>query len=1079
MLRAFAPVPVVELGAKERIQAIFASNEKLYVGLLSGTLKVYSVPAAMGTAASPVLTQAKLLKTIDKFTKKSIEQLAVLEGPKVLSVLSDGYVYLYDLDTFSLQERLHQTKGAFVMATSSTFDFVMPFLPMSSDGKSLGTPSVADIQRSTSRLVVSAKRKLHCYEWQGTELVGSQEISVPERSRSLTFVKPEKLLCGLVTEYFMVDVAASSVSPVFAAGRPVGPLNGTLAGVATTFGDFTSESSASARRAGCALATVLPSDNSVLLVNEFSSAFLSAETDTFMDNKWPIKWHDVPMMLGYSYPYILCVSINCKKLEVRNPVTSTVLQSINFPTLGHLHDGKYPFVASSRQIWQLTMRPFEKQIQMLVEQDQLDEAISLVGILDDSLVADRAEMLRDLKMRKAEELYKMRKFQQAMAVFAEVSAPPERVLSLYPSVITGEHPQEDIAAEDVPATNGVTEENGTVAEKPISEHDKLEADGASVSDAGDAQQQRDVEFFNRFLRPNGTTKTTTSGGAMGKPVIESGSLTETLANFLSFGKSTRTTTTATLSEAGSVLEYGGSELDDKALKKAVRCLLIYLIDARRKISRLSSVESGLISKQDLELVNDEKILPKLSGNDLTQEAAVVDTALLRCYMLINPQLVGPLVRLPNHCDKGVVRNQLLTYGKWNELVDFYYAKKLHRDALELLKEMGESRQVSELRGPEPIVQYLQKLGDDDIGLIFEFGEGPIKMNEQYGIDVFMANTPEAESLSRPAVVRFLGPISRSLTIKYLEHLVFDLGDLSPDFHNELALAYLEEIKTNMQAYDAEHELVQAEIKRFLRLLRESRQYKPEKILGLIPRESSLFLEARAILFSRIGEHKRALEIYVFSMKDYAKAQEYCMKVYDSDAPNGKSVFYTLLELYLRPPSIKVGGGGEFVAGRMSGSRRSSNSSSMYNFSTSPVLKQDTSELMPPPATRPQAMNLEAALELLSSHGSRVSAVDALELLPANIKMTALGPFFEAHLRTTNATVSRDRLLAGLLKTELVQTQQTLIGLRSQNVVITDTRTCPVCVKRIGSSVISVFPNRTVVHYGCAKQYRDMLTKNSE
>lgn len=34
-----------------------------------------------------------------------------------------------------------------------------------------------------------------------------------------------------------------------------------------------------------------------------------------------------------------------------------------------------------------------------------------------------------------------------------------------------------------------------------------------------------------------------------------------------------------------------------------------------------------------------------------------------------------------------------------------------------------------------------------------------------------------------------------------------------------------------------------------------------------------FFESRAIVLSKMGQHKQALQIYVFQLKDYAKAEE--------------------------------------------------------------------------------------------------------------------------------------------------------------------------------------------------------------
>ena len=62
--------------------------------------------------------------------------------------------------------------------------------------------------------------------------------------------------------------------------------------------------------------------------------------------------------------------------------------------------------------------------------------------------------------------------------------------------------------------------------------------------------------------------------------------------------------------------------------------------------------------------------------------------------------------------------------------------------------------------------------------------------------------------------------------------------------------------------------------KFTRFLRESHQvYSLSKAFSMIPKDDAAFLEAQAIVLSNMGQHKQALEIYVFKMKDYAKAEE--------------------------------------------------------------------------------------------------------------------------------------------------------------------------------------------------------------
>jgi hypothetical protein len=71
-------------------------------------------------------------------------------------------------------------------------------------------------------------------------------------------------------------------------------------------------------------------------------------------------------------------------------------------------------------------------------------------------------------------------------------------------------------------------------------------------------------------------------------------------------------------------------------------------------------------------------------------------------------------------------------------------------------------------------------------------------------------------------------------------------------------------------------------------LRSSKQYSRVKAFGMIPREGVYpepkrttfadssdpkFYEAQALVLSNMGQHKQALDIYVFKMKDFEKAEE--------------------------------------------------------------------------------------------------------------------------------------------------------------------------------------------------------------
>jgi len=206
-------------------------------------------------------------------------------------------------------------------------------------------------------------------------------------------------------------------------------------------------------------------------------------------------------------------------------------------------------------------------------------------------------------------------------------------------------------------------------------------------------------------------------------------------------------------------------------------------------------------------------------------------------MLVRPQLAGPFFRIPNFCDPDVVNEKLLENNRFNDLVDFFHGKKLHRPALELLKKLGtaetEDESATILHGPGRTVGYLQNLPPEMIDLILEFAEWPLRADPKLGMEIFLADTENAETLPRERVVNYLRDIDVDLEVSYLEHVISELNDLTPEFHNRLVNAYLEDLKNGK---DKESDSWKGLMERLVSFLRLSKQYSLIKAFGLIPRE---------------------------------------------------------------------------------------------------------------------------------------------------------------------------------------------------------------------------------------------------
>ena len=298
--------------------------------------------------------------------------------------------------------------------------------------------------------------------------------------------------------------------------------------------------------------------------------------------------------------------------------------------------------------------------------------------------------------------------------------------------------------------------------------------------------------------------------------------------------------------------FPNSNTEGKELITATSELAGFLVGARTKLQRflnpdgtlkeISMDTSGPMLANNMTSLEELLIPPKLGHEQgreqqLREAARLVDTTLFRAYMLARPSMAGPLFRLPNFCDAGVVNEKLLESGRYNDLIDFFFGKRLHREALELLQRFGQERREedapSALRGPQRTVAYLQNLPPEMIDLILEFAEWPLKTDPDLGMEIFLADTENAETLPRSKVLDFLQKLDRTLAVKYLEHIIDELNDTTPDFHQRLIDTYLGGLKSPEVA----GQQLKADWKdKLLNFLRTSQHYESWMVLKQLPRD---------------------------------------------------------------------------------------------------------------------------------------------------------------------------------------------------------------------------------------------------
>ncbi|KAF1812500.1 hypothetical protein P152DRAFT_341522 [Eremomyces bilateralis CBS 781.70] len=1028
MLNAFTARPIVELKQrdKSKIESILTYGDRLLVGLNTGCLRIYrvndagpeNVPTTTNSEANepdtahPTPRAVDLLREEEKFSRKPVQQLAIIKEANILVSLSESYVSIYDLQTYTLSERLERTKGASCFAVTSNIV----------KDPNTGIPSIV------SKLAVAVKRQLLVWIWQDMELEAEVvEITLRNAIKSLTWATGSKMIAGMDAGFVLINVESMEILDIIKGSNALAT-GEVQEGV--RFGGISSSGMGYMTMSSWVpkpLATKL-GEGQLLLSKDVNTLFID-ETGKDLEKR-QVPWAYAPEAIGYSYPYLLALQSPSKGImEVRNPDTLSLLQSVQVPSASTLHvpqpnislahAGKGFLVSSDRTIWRMSALSYDTQIDELASQGRYDEAISLLGMLEETLLKDKEGRIREFKILKAQGLFNRRKYREAFELFGEAAAPPQRVIAPFPKSIAADLAEEEPEGSD-------------------------EADGGSVTIDGSSEPTQVAAKAVPSQTPSSSTNKSMLGRLQRKPDSSDTSSVKSMASESPY------------KSKGSPTD---KSLEGKDLVVAVKELCRFLVGIHGQLITKYLHTNGTLRRENGEspadfvsrrppfrhlLLEFDQLEPSEYESKLHETAILVDTTLFRGYMLASPSLAGSLFRLPNWCDPAVVKEKLYESGRYGDLIDFLHGKRLHREALELLEKFGKDEADEAvnpaLKGPHRTVAYLQQLPPSMIDLILEFAEWPIRADEKLGMEVFLADSENAETLPRDRVVEFLKGITTSLAVRYLEHVIHELDDQTSQFHQQLIDLYLK----RLQAKDGEgqEEFASQEertewVERLQVFLRTSTQYSKARVFKHLPTDDPEFFECRAIVLSKMGQHKQALQIYVFQMQDHDRAEEYCNQTFlsrqadPSDHPSKPlipsteadnpeiSIYHVLLALYLTPPP-------------------------------------------------PHKPNFGPALALVSKHGARLPAASTIDLIPSSLPVNELESYFRGRIRSDTSLANEERVAARLRGVQKVAVDdRLLLGERNRRVVIQEERLCSVCHKRFGSSAIRVYPNNTVVHYGCS------------
>lgn len=488
--------------------------------------------------------------------------------------------------------------------------------------------------------------------------------------------------------------------------------------------------------------------------------------------------------------------------------------------------------------------------------------------------------------------------------------------------------------------------------------------------------------------------------------------------------------------------------------KAVNNFIVYLTEQRRihysfvnSSAKIPTIKwKGVdLNVLDVYLGLDEANI----GSMLSSCISTIDTTLFLCYFYTKPMLLGPLLRLPNNkCNAKKVNDCLLKKvhlhneeleGFLSQLLDFYYGRDLHDNALAMLKELAHDLDQAAanndfeklLRGPTLSVRYLQKLTNEHIDLVFKYSHWILDENPDTVVvqaeQIFMNESYECESYDNFKVFEFLKSFGKfdALAIRYLEWLLneTDILDLPGrrkhvlKLATKLSLFYLRKLKL-LKCSDTDFYESSWYVK-FYKLLSSDKEYEPWTILKNIPTSEDKYLRFSIFIYRRLGEHQKSVDILYNQLADLNGAMRYCADVYEQ--PNGRKTGTELLHKLLEDLLIH------------------------YD------------------------ENQDAVVMLLLCHGQRMSTLNILTALPNTFPLHKLSHFLESTVHSKQRETFKSRITEQLYKVGSTKLYyQLLMAQRDYCVVSSEKDVCQECGKVVGNGMLCAGHGHGVVHYNCVK-----------
>lgn len=439
------------------------------------------------------------------------------------------------------------------------------------------------------------------------------------------------------------------------------------------------------------------------------------------------------------------------------------------------------------------------------------------------------------------------------------------------------------------------------------------------------------------------------------------------------------------------------------------------------------------------------------------EQRVIDYCLISLYLqriksdLTAYEKIVNILKGPNSCsvDKdnyGEFFTQLLKNEK-RFLALLYVSKGKYDEALktlsQLLKSTDRKQEDTETEILSEIVEILKTQSDWD-NVIKPYAKVVLDIDSSKGVEIFTSKRRECSF--RPKVINeFLSNYPTDVSQKYLQYLIEEEKNDSKKFHTLYAKYLIKNLQTlipqntELGLYvripaGKEPGLVGAYRTSLLKHL-ETLHYNKEEVLKLLE-ETTLFVE-QSILYKINGQPEKGIEVLLTRLRDPKLAEQYCddlhKKTTNYDDPSSIFNFNKYFLYYIKVCFAR------------------------YN-------KQGID------GTDEQLVNW--GLQLLRYRGREIDPTEAFRLIDRETPISKLEQYLKETMNHIQEKLVQSELMNKISESANLDIHHRREVVNQRSIDINLQTVCSYCKGPIGDSVVSVFPDLSIVHYRCLRSLKD-------